>query len=329
MAFFSYQGTDGQGRPTQGTIQAPSAEEAGRLLRSGGVRASSVRELGAASPPRPVASTPVVQARPLSMAAPKAVAAAPAPYVRTRMGTDKERFFLFSQMAAAYRAGISPYQSLSEIAARSAEKYRPALQQAALAVRDGGSLADALAPYEDLFPDHAIATVRAGETGGFVPDALDEVSRQAEEAHKFKRWFFWVWFVAINALLSIPRDVDDDAGSPARLGDHRREGGRDLAHVQGDGRGHGAGLHRRLGADDDPALRRAGLSLLVHEIASHAGVPAPAGVALPHLRAAREARGVRAVRLDDVAGVARGRHAPRGRGGWRSRRCRTWRCASP
>ena len=204
MRFYSYQGTDSQGRPTQGTLQASSADEARRLLLAGGYRVVGLHELpaGEARPvaratARPSASVPA----PVSSAA---VTPTTPPAVRTRMGSDKERFFLFSQMGAAYKAGIAPHQSLREIAGRSSSKYGPALLYAADRVRDGGSLADALEPYVDLFPDHAVATVRAGETGGFVPEALEEVSRQAEEAHKFKRWFFWLWFLAINALLSIP-----------------------------------------------------------------------------------------------------------------------------
>lgn len=218
MRFFSYRAIDSRGSTAEGTIQAASADDARRLLTGGGLKVVGLHEVGGAAP-RP-AATPAPRGAPAPGTAPSVrpqtnrpvstpvvSAAAQAPVkqtVRTLMGTDKERFFLFSQLAAAYRAGITPYQALQEISRRTAQKYQPALIYAADRVRDGGSLADALEPYVDLFPDHAIGCVRAGETGGFVPEALEEVSRQAEEAHKFKRWFFWIWFLAVNALLSIP-----------------------------------------------------------------------------------------------------------------------------
>jgi type II secretory pathway component PulF len=61
-----------------------------------------------------------------------------------------------------------------------------------------------LSRYPDLYPDHVVGIVRAGEVAGFLPEALDEVARQAQSAHAFHRWFFWVWFLMVNFLLSVP-----------------------------------------------------------------------------------------------------------------------------
>ena len=61
-----------------------------------------------------------------------------------------------------------------------------------------------LAEYPDLYPPHVVGAVKAGEQGGFVPDACDMVAQQAENAHKFKRLFMYVWVILVNIFLSIP-----------------------------------------------------------------------------------------------------------------------------
>jgi general secretion pathway protein F len=65
-------------------------------------------------------------------------------------------------------------------------------------------MSDVMALYPDLYPEHVVGLIRAGEVGGFLPDAALTVSQQAENAWKFKRWHWWTWLVSWNFILTIP-----------------------------------------------------------------------------------------------------------------------------
>ena len=124
--------------------------------------------------------------------------------VRTAEGTDKDRMFLFSQFAAALRAGISPADFLQNVAVRTRGIYRGSLEKMSESALEGTPMSNVMELYPDLYPVHVVALTRAGEVGGFVPDAFETIAQQAEQAHKFKRWFVWIWLVIVNAALSIP-----------------------------------------------------------------------------------------------------------------------------
>jgi type II secretory pathway component PulF len=126
------------------------------------------------------------------------------PRIRTVIGTDKDRFFLFSQLAAAMRAGINPASAFDQIATRTKAYYRDSMRALAAAATEGSDLASIMERYPDLYPEHVVGMTRAGQSAGYLAEAFEEVSRQAESAHKFKRWFFWIWFLAVNAIVSIP-----------------------------------------------------------------------------------------------------------------------------
>lgn len=112
--------------------------------------------------------------------------------------------FLFSQFAASQRAGISPADFLQNVALRTRGIYRGSLEKMSEAAREGTPMSNVMELYPDLYPTHVVALTRAGEVGGFMPDAFETIAQQAEQAHKFKRWFTWIWLVIVNAALSIP-----------------------------------------------------------------------------------------------------------------------------
>jgi type II secretory pathway component PulF len=165
--------------------------------------------------PRPPAPRPRVQPgppQPLPTPAPSyghqpqvnQVGTAAPKVVHTIPGTDKDRFFLFAQLAAAMRAGINPALAFDQISTRSKPYYTESLRALSAAATEGVDLAQVMERYPDLYPEHVVGMTRAGQIGGFLPDAFAQISDQAETAHKFKRWFFWIWFVFVNALLGIP-----------------------------------------------------------------------------------------------------------------------------
>lgn len=83
-------------------------------------------------------------------------------------------------------------------------KYHQSLAMVADAASEGKSISSVLAKWPDLYPEHIVGLTKAGEMGGFLPEAMATISEQAGNAYKFKRFHWWVWLLAINALLSIP-----------------------------------------------------------------------------------------------------------------------------
>ncbi|MEQ1935598.1 MAG: type II secretion system F family protein, partial [Fimbriimonadaceae bacterium] len=120
-------------------------------------------------------------------------------------GTDRQRFFLFSQVAKQLNAGINPATSFAELARITSEThFRPSFVELSEAATNGYPLTDVLVKYADLYPDHVVGTIHAAEQGGFLPEAFAVLSAQAEDAHKFKRFHWFVWYLGPRLLLSVP-----------------------------------------------------------------------------------------------------------------------------
>jgi type II secretory pathway component PulF len=249
MRFYQYTARDSKNLDVGGTMQASTEEEARQSLAKFGLQVLSVQELStprqapqvgpiiqppAPRPPaqRPTAAIPpkaALQASPYNYNQPQPVLNTPVtnslPVVRTAPGTDKQRFFLFSQLASAFRAGINPSQAFQQVAQRSAGQFRPSLDEASAATAEGKTISQVFERYPDLYPDHVVGLIRAGEAAGFLPEAMDEVARQAESAHSFGRFFFWVWFLAVNFLLSVPATWIMTRGLVGMVDDMNRTGG--------------------------------------------------------------------------------------------------------
>jgi type II secretory pathway component PulF len=211
MRFFQYEATDSSNRMVQGTMQATDEGVVRTSLQKAGLNLVRCREMGAGAPPTRTAAPPVVQQRPIAPNSPSpyptggpSQSPPNAQVIHTKQGTDKQRFFLFSQLASALRAGINPAQAFIDISQRSAAQFEQSLRVASQEATQGVPLSVVFARYPDLYPEHVVGVVKAGEMAGFLPEALEEVAKQAQVAHSFNRWFFWVWFVVINFLLSIP-----------------------------------------------------------------------------------------------------------------------------
>lgn len=223
MPFFRYSGTDTQGNPIQGSVQATSPDEALKSLRARGMNVSVQGATASIADGRvvpPAANVPVrasgqsPAAKPQAAAIPPRQGSSQAPVtalrsaagtVRTRRGSDKERFFLFSQLASYMRSGINPAQAFADVGMRlPQEHYREAMRWISQQVGEGHSLADSMCRYPDLFPPHVVGITRAGEMGGFLPEAFTAISQQGEASHKFRRSLWVVWVVAIHAFLVIP-----------------------------------------------------------------------------------------------------------------------------
>lgn len=134
----------------------------------------------------------------------QAVKAAP-PTVRTRKGSDKERFFLFSQVSKQLNAGINPSRVFEEIArVTRIHHFRDSFRDLAAAATSGLTLSEVMARYPDLYPLHVVGTVRSAETGGFLPEGFEVLSNQAKDAYTFKRFHWFIWLIIPNALACSP-----------------------------------------------------------------------------------------------------------------------------
>ena len=218
-----------------GTLQAVSPDAARAALVSAGYTVRHVTELASpassmgvpASNPvqaRPIHSKPLSQVPPLRKApAPqtqihlssKVEAPGPAPRlntlpisdpptdtIKTKIGSDKDLFILFSQLSSYFRSGINPVQAFHDLMRRTPKRFHESMKLAADTVAEGGRMSDAFAKYPYLYPPDVIGTVRAGEAAGFLPEAMDEIASKMDLSNRFKKKFkYFAWmFIATIAL---------------------------------------------------------------------------------------------------------------------------------
>ncbi len=239
MSHYRFTAFDASGKEHEGTVQAATAQDAAKQLSSQGLRVRMIKEAQAPSGPvpqvqQPPAPRPVQQpaARPTQTRQPAPQNSNPnqiiqtaqqaprqAPYAaqvvnmpapaqpkvfRTAVGTDKDRFFLFSQISSGLRAGINPAEFFNQIAPRTKGIYRDSLQRLANSATEGIPMSTVMSQYPDLYPPSTVGAMRAGEVGGFLPEAAEMIAQQAESAHRFKRFFWWVSTVVISGLICVP-----------------------------------------------------------------------------------------------------------------------------
>ncbi len=164
-AMFRYEVADSSGKVLSGVMAAPDEQTVTTRLSQQGFRVLQVI-------PRASGHGPHVQRTGAS--------------VRTRRVGPSDRALFFRQLASLVRAGISPFAALSDLSPRLGN---PTLREASASMcagaHAGQNLWSAMEQYPSLFAPHVVATVRAGETGGFLDIALDEIALEAEEETAF------------------------------------------------------------------------------------------------------------------------------------------------
>ncbi len=227
MPQFRYQATDAAGRTVEGQIQATDAAEATRMLGTRGYQVRTITDIqlqqrmqtpAPQAQPRPntqqqqpiqrPATPPVSRTTheaPRPMSVNTLPGRAPSTEKKTKPGSEKTNFFLFSQLASFLRAGINPAQAYGNVANHCTRAdYREAFQRASQAASEGMPASTVLAEYPDLFLPHIPGLMRAGEQGGFLPEVAEAISRQNKESYQYKLVFkvlHWVW---IFFLIGIP-----------------------------------------------------------------------------------------------------------------------------
>ncbi|GAB3403924.1 type II secretion system F family protein [Schumannella luteola] len=103
-------------------------------------------------------------------------------------GVDLKALAVFSrQMATMVSAGLSLLKTLNILAEQTEnKKLKSVLGAVTRDVESGASLSDALAKHSVEFPPIMVNMVRAGETGGFLEDALATIAENFEKESKLK-----------------------------------------------------------------------------------------------------------------------------------------------
>ena len=143
MPVFEYEALNGSGKAIRGIIDAESARTARTKLKTQGVYPTEIREESAVLAQRGSAFRLFSRVR------------------------AKDLAQIFRQMATLLEAGIPLVSSLSALIDQSGHPYlRTTLTQIRERVREGSSLADALAAHPRIFSGLFVGLVRAGEVSG-------------------------------------------------------------------------------------------------------------------------------------------------------------------
>jgi type IV pilus assembly protein PilC len=191
MSLYLYEAVDRSGKVVNGAMDATDEAMVTARLSQMGYQAQWVKP----SPRRSVGRR----------SAGKKTAAVAHPLAESREGaTPRENALFFRQFAALVRSGLSLYQALDHLHPRT---RHPALAQSVLqmreAARSGGRISDTMARYPRLYAPHVVGTVRAGELGGFLEIALDEIALEYEQEVAFYKGMWLPKALVAQALVAI------------------------------------------------------------------------------------------------------------------------------
>jgi general secretion pathway protein F len=239
VPIYDYQGLR-LGAPAQGQIAAGNVNEALKFLSQMGVQVQKIQPAPGQAPvsqpvPRPAPSQqPSNQTRKPAGAAPQKpslnlppmadplgspnsllnqpvqqrVGAQKGPstmddsVIRTKPAKDSERSVYFVQLADMTKGGIPVPHALTVLADR---VRHDGLSQASLRMAaetgEGRTLADSMARYPDLFLPGHVGGVRAGESGGYLPDAFQAMADQSRVQANLNKRYWWAWVAFLNTFL--------------------------------------------------------------------------------------------------------------------------------
>lgn len=199
MQFF-YEAVDAQGRRTVDKMEARDAAEVAQTLVQRGYHpvcvapVSNMLASGSTGQAGALESRPAEWCRGNTYSRGMEVVLAGNAAARAREGRSfagavaltgrvsaQEQMLFFQQLAQLVRSGMTVYAALDHLGPRvsNARLSRVATQMAG-AAQQGERISDVMAAVPEIFPEHVVGLVRAGEIGGFLEIALDEVARGYE-----------------------------------------------------------------------------------------------------------------------------------------------------
>jgi len=164
MPIFAYRGLGADGRGVSGVVDADTARTARGKLRASGIFPTDLAEEAIA--------TPKAERR-------------WSPFSRERMA-PADLALLTRQLSALLGAGVQlvdALAALSEQASRASTKR--VLSQVRERVREGSSLADALAAHPYIFSDLYVGMIRAGEQAAALEAVLNRLAEYSERQSEF------------------------------------------------------------------------------------------------------------------------------------------------
>jgi type IV pilus assembly protein PilC len=155
---YTYQGLDSGGKRTKGTIEASNETAATQTLRQQGLMPLEIAESGGG-----------LLRMELSL-----------PFAGR--ATLKDLAVFSRQFATMSSSGMSLLRSLSVLEDQTSRAaLKKAIGEIRADVQSGVSLSAALARHDRVFPTLMVAMIRAGETGGFLDDALERIAHNFEK----------------------------------------------------------------------------------------------------------------------------------------------------
>lgn len=160
---FAYQALDSTGKLVKGTLDLPSAEQVSAALVARRLTPTSITAAGTGLQ------------REIHI-----------PGFKKRTKT-KDLAILTRQFASMTSAGLSILRALAILEDQAAKpQLKAALGKVRADVRHGTTLSTALAAHPDHFPSLMVNMVKAGETGGFLDDALSRIATMYEADTELK-----------------------------------------------------------------------------------------------------------------------------------------------
>lgn len=187
MPQFQYKARDGHGKLNTGMLAAPTASQAGALLRGQGMFVIAITEaLGkaAAAAAKPARPKPQAANRPRTRTLDKADDDEWEPVVGRQKIRRQDVITFAHQLAVMVDTGVSISEALSCCAEQSeSEGFKRILEEVTDEVRGGEPLSTALSSHPKIFPSVMVSLVRASEMSGTMGRMLDRISKyMAKEA---------------------------------------------------------------------------------------------------------------------------------------------------
>jgi len=167
MAIYHYRATDASGSIVQGTLDAREESQVVLHLQQGGLIPLRINQEDQASGRQ-----------------------GKAPLLGRRRIASKDVVLFTQELAALLKAGLPldrSLQALEQVTARPALKM--VLAQVLRDLREGKTLADALAQHQVFSPLY-VSLVQAGETGGFLEEALERLGDYLKTVSEFRSYLF-------------------------------------------------------------------------------------------------------------------------------------------
>lgn len=118
--------------------------------------------------------------------------------------STRDMMMFFRQCASLVHSGMSIFGALDNLAPRTRNKnLAKTASEMAGAARAGGRISEVMRKYPRIYPDHIIGTVAAGETGGFIDIALEEIAYNYEQNIALYRGSWIPKLMATQSLLCL------------------------------------------------------------------------------------------------------------------------------